>query len=184
MLFIVCSLGVNVNDPTGMPGGSTTGAAVAVGVTVSILCIFCLLGIIITVVVVCLCCTRKQRRAQGTNATSSPPRRGSQIPMGSSEEPVPAYNPDVPPAAGYTNKPPQASYLPSSYPAPSARGPALQDSSQQPTKNSERQPAVTPYPAVSEAHSDLPPAYDSVLASAPPYPTGQGPPPSSQYHYH
>lgn len=169
---------VNV-DETGT-SSSSSNVATVVGVTVAVivlLCICCPLGIIIIVVVVCLCCSRKRRRAGGTstNASSSPPKTGSQIPMDNAGDPVPAYNPDITTAGGYTNQPILGTILTTSYPAPSVGEPALQP------LHTSQQPPMLPYPAASD---DLPPAYNSVLASTTPYPTDQGPPPTTQYHYY
>ena len=160
-----------------------TVAGVTVGVIGVLLCICCPLGIIIIVVVVCLCCATKQRRPRGTstNASSLPPKTGSQIPMNNAG--YPAYNPDITTASGYTSHPTPVTFFPSPYPAPSVGGPALQplQTSQQPT-NSEMQPPMLPYPAA-DTH-DLPPAYNSVLASTTPYPSDHGLPPTTQYHYY
>ena len=151
-------------------------------VTAVLMCICCPLVVMVIVVVVCLCCLTK-RRGTGTNLSSSPPERGSQIPMDSADDPAPAYtyNPDIIAAGGCTSQPPPVTFLPSSYPAPSVGGPVLQHTSQQ-TAGSEEQPLVLPYPAASGAF-DPPPPYSSVLASTTPHPAAQGPPPTTHYHY-
>ena len=145
------------------------------GAILFLLCICC--GTVIIVVVICLCRATKQRRARDarSNASSTSPRGGSHIPMGNVGEPVPAYNPDMPTGGGSANQPPPATYLPGSYTVPSAGDPALW-----PTGTDEQAPAP-PYPA--DTHNDLPPAYNSFLAT--PYPNDQGPPPpTNQYHYY
>ena len=150
-------------------------------VTAVLVCICCPLGVV--VVVVCLCCLTK-RRGTGTKASSSPPERGSQIPMDSADDPAPAYtyNPAIIAAVGCTSQPPPVTFLPSSYPAPSVGDPVLQHTSQQTAADSEKQPPVLPYPAASGA-LDPPPPYDSVLASTTPHPAVQGTPPTTHYHF-
>ena len=162
--------------PTTVSASSST-SDVAGAVVGAILFFLCICGIVIAVVVVCLCCATKQRRTRGTrtNALSTSPRGGSHIPMGNAGEPVPAYNPDMPTSGGSANQPPPATYLPGSYTVPSGGDPALWS-----TSTDEQDPAP-PYPT--DTHNDLPPAYNSLLAT--PYPNDQGPPPpTSQYHYY